>query len=431
MNSNIRHFLEPLLLGRMATSASGYDRKVALLRGGICLLAIFICAIYLLIDHLEGVVGGRYFYWLLIASSGVALWLNRRGFYRTATVVFMATGSVVVYVMASNDVLRTGVYLYLILLMLGAFALFGYSHIRWAVAFSVLTLVQFTLAYVYDFRPVSLQMSLSAEAAEFSIVNNFFIAFVTCAVFFYFVLHLNHTTEQQLRSKNQLLQKTNEELDRFVYSTSHDMRAPLSSVLGLIEIAKRTDNAAEVRQCLDMMQARVNNLQDFIREIRDYSRNERQEVRWEVLPVASLVHEIVNDLRFGTEAAPLSMEVEIDPSLTVLGDAARMKMVLGNLISNAIRYRDLSKEKPFVKIQANQREGVTAIAVEDNGIGIAHEHQDKIFNMFYRGTEKSEGSGLGLYIAQEAAHKMGGKILALSSPGLGSAFTLVLPFREP
>lgn len=426
---NVPIFVESLLLGKV-TPPGGYDRKIALLRGGICVLAIFVCVIYLLIDYWEGVVGGRYFYGMLIVASVAALWLNRNGFYRSATWVFMMTASLVVYVMISNDVLRTGVYLYLILLMLGAFALFGYHNIKWAVVFSALTLIQFVLAYVYDFCPIPLQMSMSAEAAEFSIINNFMIAFVTCAVFFYFILHLNHITERQLRDKNQLLQKTNEELDRFVYSTSHDMRAPLSSVLGLIEIAKRTDDPTEMRQCLDMMKARVNNLQDFIREIRDYSRNERQEVRSEELFVASLVKEIVNDLRFGNEAAPVSIEVEIDPALTVLGDAARMKMVLGNLISNAIRYCDLSKEKPFVKIQANQREGVTAIAVEDNGIGIAHEHQDKIFNMFYRGTEKSEGSGLGLYIAQEAAHKMGGKILALSAPGVGSAFTLVLPFRQ-
>ncbi|MCU0420107.1 MAG: HAMP domain-containing histidine kinase [Cyclobacteriaceae bacterium] len=429
MNTHIRHFLEPLLLGRVAASASGYERKVALLRGGICLLAIFICAVYLLIDYSEGVVGGRYFYGFLIASSLVALVLNRKGYYRTSTTVFMVAASLVIYVMTSNDVLRTGVYLYLILLMLGAFALFGFQNIRWAVGFSLLILIQFMLAYVYNVRPIVLEMSMSPEAAEFSIINNFVIAFITCAVFFYFVLQLNHTTEKQLRDKNQLLQKTNEELDRFVYSTSHDMRAPLSSVLGLVEIAKRTTDPRELGQCLDMMRARVNNLQDFIREIRDYSRNERQELRQEEIPVAALIREIVNDLRFDKEAIHLSIELKIDESLTVVADGARMKMVMGNLISNAIRYRDGKKESPFVKIQANQREGVTAIAVEDNGIGIPPEHQGKIFDMFYRGTEKSEGSGLGLYIAQEAAHKMGGKILALSSPGLGSAFTLVLPFR--
>jgi signal transduction histidine kinase len=288
-------------------------------------------------------------------------------------------------------------------------------------------LIQFFLAYHYNFRPLPLEVTLDAGYARFSIMNNFIIALIVTSIFFYFLLRVNLHTEIQLKKKNELLQKTNEELDRFVYSTSHDMRAPLSSVLGLIEIAKLTNRPEELRQCLDMMSGRVKNLQDFIREITDYSRNERQELRLEEIHLAGMIKEIITDLRFGKEADQIAIEMEIHPEMRIVVDQTRLKIVLNNLIGNAFRYSDRNKMNPFVKIQANARDGSIAISVEDNGVGIAEEHMDKIFNMFYRGSEKSDGSGLGLYIAQEAARKMGGKILALSSPGLGSAFTLMIP----
>jgi signal transduction histidine kinase len=423
----VHNILQSILIQGNHPPKTLYEYNVGLLRGGVCLLAILVATIYLITDFWEGVDAGQNVYLTLIAGSLISLGLNRKHWFMTSTVVFLLMSSTLIYILASNDIFHTGVYLYQLLIVIVAFVLFGYSHVQWAIVFAIYVLIQFFLAYHYNFRPLPLEVTLDAGYARFSIMNNFIIALIVTSIFFYFLLRVNLHTEIQLKKKNELLQKTNEELDRFVYSTSHDMRAPLSSVLGLIEIAKLTNRPEELRQCLDMMSGRVKNLQDFIREITDYSRNERQELRLEEIHLAGMIKEIITDLRFGKEADQIAIEMEIHPEMRIVVDQTRLKIVLNNLIGNAFRYSDRNKMNPFVKIQANARDGSIAISVEDNGVGIAEEHMDKIFNMFYRGSEKSDGSGLGLYIAQEAARKMGGKILALSSPGLGSAFTLMIP----
>ena len=101
--------------------------------------------------------------------------------------------------------------------------------------------------------------------------------------------------------------------------------------------------------------------------------------------------------------------------------------MLNNLISNAIRYHNPERENPFVRINANINESGAKIEVEDNGIGISQEYHEKVFEMFYRVSESSNGSGLGLYIVKEAVNKLNGDITVKSTPGVGSKFTLHIP----
>lgn len=233
--------------------------------------------------------------------------------------------------------------------------------------------------------------------------------------------------EQQIRLQNDLLAKANDELDRFVYSASHDLRAPLSSLLGLISIAEKTDNREEVMLCMEMMKKRVVTMEGFIKEITDYSRNSRLRVERQPVHIRSLVQEVVESLKYTNGAERIRIDLEMDPDLTFITDPGRLKVVLNNLIANAIKYHDLTKEDPYIRLKAFANGKSNEISVSDNGQGIPREHMNHIFNMFYRASENSEGSGLGLYIVKETLTKLSGTIHVESEYQKGSVFRVELP----
>jgi signal transduction histidine kinase len=258
-------------------------------------------------------------------------------------------------------------------------------------------------------------------------MTNFIVSMIMTVALLFFLLDINYKTEKELSMNNQLLTKANRELDRFVYSASHDLRAPLSSLLGLIEISQRTNDVEEIKHCLAMMKARVSDLDSFIRDIIDYSRNTRQEVTKENFNLLELAKEVTDGLKFGNGMEEIFIKYEIDTALTIVSDRSRLKVVLNNLIGNALKYSNPHQEEQLISIVANVEDKCLKVSIEDNGIGIAKEHQPKIFEMFYRASEKSQGSGLGLYIVKETLEKLDGKIEVSSSPDQGSKFQLEIP----
>lgn len=237
--------------------------------------------------------------------------------------------------------------------------------------------------------------------------------------------------EQQIRLQNDLLAKANDELDRFVYSASHDLRAPLSSLLGLISVAEKTGDSSEIALCLEMMKKRVLTMENFIKEITDYSRNSRLGVEHKPVKVHQLVLDIVESLKFTHGAERIAIDLDIVPELTFITDDNRLKVIVNNLVANAIRYHALSKPDPFIQIKAYQKDDEYLLSVQDNGQGISDEHRDKIFNMFYRASENSEGSGLGLYIVKETLAKLQGRIDVTSMLYEGTTFSISLPVNAP
>jgi PAS domain S-box-containing protein len=236
--------------------------------------------------------------------------------------------------------------------------------------------------------------------------------------------------EQKIILQNELLAKTNAELDRFVYSTSHDLRSPLSSLLGLINIAEKTADPGEVLACMGMMKDRIRTLETFIKEIIDYSRNTRVNVNSEPVKIFPLVIEVVENLRYSEGAENIFVKYNIPPELNIRTDENRIKVVLNNLIGNCIKYYDSTKEDPYISVKVILDDNQLTICIEDNGIGIEQEHQSRIFDMFYRASEKSKGSGLGLYIVKETISKLGGTIGVTSVAGHGTSFEIRLPVQQ-
>jgi len=228
--------------------------------------------------------------------------------------------------------------------------------------------------------------------------------------------------------ENQELKTANYELDRFVYSTSHDLRAPLNSMLGLIEIAEEDTNEELMLEHLKMLKGNAKKLDGFICDILDYSRNSRMEVNNEHINFTELFDDVTQNLKFmGDTNRMVDFTIDITGNAPVYSDKNRISTILNNLISNAIRYQNPKAPNPFVNIKTDISETETKIIISDNGIGIPDELQPKIFDMFYRVSQESVGSGLGLYIVKEAVNKLNGDIKVQSEIGEGTTFSIKIP----
>lgn len=234
--------------------------------------------------------------------------------------------------------------------------------------------------------------------------------------------------EEKLKSRNSELMKSNMELDRFVYSVSHDLRAPLSSMLGVIGISEEESEEQSTKEHLMMLKASIKKLDLSIQDILDYSRNSRLEISKERINLKELLSDITDNLKCQTERkSKVRINVEMDESRPLISDKNRLNIILNNLISNAITYQDPAKKDPLVDIKVDMSDTETNIVVKDNGIGISKDLQEKIFDMFFRGSENSDGSGLGLYIVKESVEKLNGTIKVNSVPGVGSEFRVLIP----
>ncbi len=235
------------------------------------------------------------------------------------------------------------------------------------------------------------------------------------------------TTEQQLRRNIEALQKTNAELDQFVYSTSHNLRAPLTSVLGLVSILQDEPDHAEHAHYLQLIETSIHRLDSTISSIVDYSRNARVEVVAEQISFPAIVAEIVDSLYFLLRSVNVRVITNFPDTLTFATDAHRLRTILSNLLSNSVKFFNAQAVQPWVDISVSATDEGVLILVKDNGIGIPGAMQDRVFDMFYRATQQSSGSGLGLYIVKEAVHTLGGTVTMTSQVGHGTAFTVGLP----
>lgn len=232
--------------------------------------------------------------------------------------------------------------------------------------------------------------------------------------------------EETILMKNSQLARMNEELDRFVYSASHDLRAPLSSLMGLVHLSELSSDPEELKLYNGMMRQRIKTMEGFIKEVTDYSRNARTELIQEPIQILSLLKEICSNLASIAERK-IEIKYNADPGLIIHSDPVRLKIVLNNLVSNAYKYHKSEGDNLFIQFDVLQSDSVVILRVTDNGTGIDRVHHEKIFDMFYRATTISEGSGLGLYIVKETIGKMGGTISITSEIGMGSTFTIKLP----
>jgi len=234
--------------------------------------------------------------------------------------------------------------------------------------------------------------------------------------------------EEILRRQNLELTKINQELDSFVYSVSHNLRSPLHSVLGLVNIALMDDDKSNemVNRYFEMIRKNAARLDTTLQQNLIYSRNARSEVNFSEVDLEQLIRQCFAEFKYLEGNREIKKEIDIRKQATLYSDSYRLYTILSNLISNAIKYLDETKDQSLIQIVATITPASAIINVRDNGIGIHPDYLPKIFNMFFRATEKKEGDGLGLYIVKEMLERLHATVVVTSKLNEGTDFTLTI-----
>jgi signal transduction histidine kinase len=215
-----------------------------------------------------------------------------------------------------------------------------------------------------------------------------------------------------------------------VYSVSHDLRSPLLGIKGLIALIFRSANLDEITsKHLKMAEASVNRLDETIQEILHYSRNARLGLVVDEFDIVKEIEDIFADLKF---VAPetLVMRYSINGDEVVKTDKSRVNVLLKNLIGNAVKYSRKDIDNQFVNVDVEVTPSRLVLDVRDNGEGIAQENIDKVFEMFFRATKSSVGTGLGLFITKEIVNRFGGTISIASELKNGTQVHVELPIIQ-
>jgi signal transduction histidine kinase len=227
-----------------------------------------------------------------------------------------------------------------------------------------------------------------------------------------------------MKIAEQKLRATSAELETYIYKSSHDMHAPLASILGLINVSRMEVFDPTAVRYIQMIESQVKKLDsvrvEFIKamHIKDATRLDEE------VHVNSMIGDILRDLRMTEGFSRMNINVNVAPGKKLVSNEFLMRTILQNLIENSIKYQDYSRESPQLLIDLEQRGKTTSITIEDNGVGIDPNIQDQIFDMYFKSSELREGSGLGLYLVKKAVEKLDAKMSLRSSPGLGTRFTL-------
>lgn len=230
-----------------------------------------------------------------------------------------------------------------------------------------------------------------------------------------------------LEDEREKLRSTNHELDSFLYSTSHDLRAPLASILGLTNIARHDIADETAKSMFGMIEERAKKLDLVIEDILNLARSKKKELVFERIDFGKFLQEVVNDVKFTKGATDIRLIYQEHKANWLVSDRSQLKIILGNLLSNAVKYHNTQQADPFIEVTFQTEEKRVVISVIDNGQGIPGESQSRIFEMFYRASANTEGTGLGLYITKEAVSKLQGEIRFTSKEGTGTTFTVSLP----
>ncbi|UII21815.1 ATP-binding protein [Fulvivirga ligni] len=223
------------------------------------------------------------------------------------------------------------------------------------------------------------------------------------------------------------LQKVNFELDSFIYHASHDLRSPLRSILGLIDLFRIETDVRVRQECIEKIEGSVKRLDSLVVELLSISRNDRVNDPHTFINLMVEINNSISSYYNASNTEGLEILTNIKQPVDFYSDLTRVRIILNNLISNAIKYRSFHKERSFIKIEATVDADKATIEVTDNGEGIEESKLPHIFDMFYRATEKSEGSGLGLYIVKRVADKLKAQIHVTSEELEGTTFKFVIP----
>jgi signal transduction histidine kinase len=231
------------------------------------------------------------------------------------------------------------------------------------------------------------------------------------------------------RDRTAIIERKNAELDSFFYRVSHDLKGPIASLMGLHNMIQLEVQDANTRRFFDMYQTQIHRINNIVMDLIHLTRMNHTEAHKTKIDFTALVDECIGTYHYLENFNKIRFIAEIDTDLEFYSEWAIFNTILQNLIENAIKYARPTKN-PFVRILIRASGENILLMVEDNGMGIAPEHQEKVFNMFFRANDLTQGTGLGLYILKRAVERLDGQVNFVSTINVGSTFTVLLPGRK-
>ena len=246
------------------------------------------------------------------------------------------------------------------------------------------------------------------------------------------IKRLNKDLEERVAKRTAQLRASNEELESFAYSISHDLRAPLRAIDGysLILAQDYGDKLDEEgHRLINIIRSSTRNMDNLITHLLSLSRVGRTELKYEKIDMTKMVETVFKEIASAQEMEKIEFSLTLLPS--IMADSSLIRQVWINLISNAIKY-SAPKEKPQIRISGKKEKGFCTYRIEDNGVGFNPDFKENLFTLFQRLHKPSEfeGSGVGLTIVQRIIHRHNGQIWGDGRPGEGAEFSFRLPCKK-
>jgi signal transduction histidine kinase len=235
------------------------------------------------------------------------------------------------------------------------------------------------------------------------------------------------STLETNRRQTKIIEDKNAELDAFFYRISHDLKGPIASLLGLSELAKMEIKDEPARGYIEKQYSQIDRLNNIITGLINLTQLNHADLGKQDIEFDKMIDECISSFQGMPNFSNITFRKIVEANIQFQTEWTLLNAIIQNLIENAIKYS--RRQSPFVEIRVQRENGHVILEVEDNGQGIAQEHQVRIFEMFFRATPNASGRGLGLYILKRSVDKLRGTIDIKSEPGAGSTFTVRLPLK--
>ncbi|WP_157544023.1 sensor histidine kinase [Mucilaginibacter paludis] len=239
------------------------------------------------------------------------------------------------------------------------------------------------------------------------------------------VIHKMEASRIKILEQNEHLKAVNKDLDQLIYSVTHDLRSPLTSISGLIGLIDKQTELSNIKPYISMVKISIEKQNQFIKSVLKSAKKQNLVAR-ELCDVAHVVDDVIaqNHTMLNGKEIQFIKELRVTD---IYCDATKLLTILNNLISNAVKYSDVYKQQPFIIIRSSTTPLYFIIEVRDNGIGIDEENIPHIFEKDFMVKKNDHSEGVGLYLVKNMIQQMQGEILVNSTPGHGTTFTVKLP----
>jgi signal transduction histidine kinase len=234
-------------------------------------------------------------------------------------------------------------------------------------------------------------------------------------------------SEKALKLKNDQLAKVNHQMEKFLYSTSHDLRSPITSILGLINLLRVDFKDPNMADYVNKIEASTLRLDKIIKDIMSFSHATYQRITSQKIDFELMIWKAINETHDDPSAKRIHFDVKSNSQFPFYSDTERISIIIENIIRNSIHFHDRNKSRPFLQINVTPGRQNAVLEFIDNGIGIGQKHLENIFNMFYKASHLSRGAGLGLFIVKETLHALNGSIEVESEVGFGTLVRIKIP----